>query len=425
MNTFARKLRVLTPYMLAYGGGVRRVLGDGLPRLARTPNIEPHYAELCRYWADMDEMADAGVIINHAIGVPGSGVLSHRAGLGRAFDLLASTPRLGRMVWRLRQAAGQYDVIYVHGYRELVFASAALALLPRRRRPALVWHCHGIGADSSPPLLKRLAATCRTIITISDDVARRLKELGISRVNIVRIYNAVDASRIRRLAARPCRAMPRKAPGQRTILVATASLRAAKGIHLMVDVMRRLPAAFVLWIAGDLDDPAALPYRRQLERDIAAADMAERVAFLGRRDDIYAVMRSADLVVTPSLCREGFGLAAAEPMTLEIPVLVSNCGALPEVVDFGRCGLVFDPDQPESLPECIEKVFADADATRRRVAAAVDRVERSFAYSRWASEVADVLRGSCAGNGRRRRLDPRHEGALSPRMVQQHEISVP
>src|SRR6266568_9599591 len=53
--------RVLVPYISTYLGGVRRVLGDGLPRLAAAPELHVTYAELCCNQPDMDAMERAGV----------------------------------------------------------------------------------------------------------------------------------------------------------------------------------------------------------------------------------------------------------------------------------------------------------------------------------------------------------------------------
>jgi glycosyltransferase involved in cell wall biosynthesis len=387
-------IRVLVPYMRAYGGGVRRMLGDALPRLASTPQLEVRYAELCGNEIDLEEMEQAGVKVDRALGVPGNGVLSHHRGLRRKIDLLAAAPRLARLVWQLRCAVKSYDVFYIHGYRELLLATLALGAATKADLPALVWHCHGIGDGRVPPLLPLLARRCKFIIAVSNDVVSRLNELRIRGPHVRRIYNAVDTARIRRHIDSVFPNLPAKQEGQKALLIANASLRVDKGADLAIRALRNLPDCFVLWITGDPQDPPARGYKRELDRWIDAAGLRSRVFFIGARDDVYTVMKAADMVIVPSRVRESFGFAAAEPMALGVPVAVSNRGGLPEVVDFGRCGQIFEPDDEKTLAACVQRAFNDPARTASQINAGLKRAESVFSYARWTNEVARVLQ-SC------------------------------
>ena len=55
----------------------------------------------------------------------------------------------------------------------------------------------------------------------------------------------------------------------------------------------------------------------------------------------------------PSIAPEGFGNVTLEAWRVGRPVIVSNRGALPEVVTDGRNGLVFDPEDPMSLQRAV------------------------------------------------------------------------
>ncbi len=179
-------------------------------------------------------MERAGVKVNRTLGVRGSGILSHNRGVRRTMDLLAAAPRLSRLVWRLRSAASQYSVLYVHGYRELLLSAIALGMVPQRSRPALVWHCHGIGDGRVPPLLPLLARRCRCLIAVSNDVVSRLQELEIHGPHIRRIYNALDIVRIRCQIDQSPLNLPGRQTGQKTLLIAGACLRADKGADIMI-----------------------------------------------------------------------------------------------------------------------------------------------------------------------------------------------
>lgn len=78
-------------------------------------------------------------------------------------------------------------------------------------------------------------------------------------------------------------------------------------------------------------------------------------------EDRQALIAGARVLVMPSFM-EGFGIPALEAMTLGVPVIVSNRGALPEVV--GDAGLVFEPDDSGALERAVARVIDDEDLRR-------------------------------------------------------------
>ncbi len=71
---------------------------------------------------------------------------------------------------------------------------------------------------------------------------------------------------------------------------------------------------------------------------------------------LRSLYEDAAVLVLPSL-HEGFGLPAVEAMTIGVPVVVSNRGALPEVV--GEAGLVVDPLEPTAIAHALERMCTD------------------------------------------------------------------
>jgi glycosyltransferase involved in cell wall biosynthesis len=81
---------------------------------------------------------------------------------------------------------------------------------------------------------------------------------------------------------------------------------------------------------------------------------------------------------------EGFGIPALEAMSAGVPVVVSNRGALPEVV--GDAGLLIDPDDAESLTAALDRLIGDADLREVCALRGLDRA-REFTWTRTAREV--------------------------------------
>ena len=384
--TLAARTRVLCTFGAAFDGGTHRVLADGLPHLNRDLRLRLSFADLYSRPQFQREFADMG-IATRDLGVQCPPFISFRSGLGRLVDSLRAVPDHWRIVAGLRRALQQADVVYVHTYKELVLATVARSL-DRTRRPAIVWHCHGL--DGAPPFAKTFARGCRCVIAISGFVAGTLAGMGLPPEQIRTVVNAIDFDRVRASAAiPPASPLPRRvAPG--IVLLPAASLRPVKGMHALLQAAKLVPDAQV-WLTGDTHDPAAAQYVSQLLAIASSPELTGRVHFLGFRPDIYSVMQAADIVCVPSTYLEGFGLVAAEAMCLGKPVIVSNRGALPEVAAHGEAALVIDPDQPASLAKAIEKLIVQKNyASRLGIAARTSAIQR-FSYVRWAREVAAVL----------------------------------
>jgi glycosyltransferase involved in cell wall biosynthesis len=319
-------------------------------------------------------------------------VLSTRTGLWRWVDRAGAAGRHLRMVAQLRRAATGYDVVYVHAYKDLALVSAALACGGHAR---VVWHCHGLGDGPPPAGLRWLANGCAAVLAVSASTRARLLEIGVAAERVHVVYNAIDRERILRLASA---GSVHPLPDRRdriVILAPVANVRPDKGLHLVVDALAQLPSRCVLWITGDRQDRAAANYVAALEGRAKRYRLGDRLQFIGFRDDVYGVMRESDIVCMASTCREGFGLVAAEGMALGKAVVVSDRGALPEVVAFGQGGLVFDPDRPDELAEglrslCRDDTYRAAVARRGR-----ERAEATFSYAHWSDQVAAHL-GSAA-----------------------------
>ncbi|HET9466925.1 MAG TPA: glycosyltransferase family 1 protein [Vicinamibacterales bacterium] len=101
--------------------------------------------------------------------------------------------------------------------------------------------------------------------------------------------------------------------------------------------------------------------------------------------DREALFKGAQALVLPSF-DEGFGIPALEAMSAGVPVVVSNRGALPEVV--GDAGLLIDPDDTESLAAALERIIGDSEL---RAACARRGLERARQFS-WAQTARDVRR---------------------------------
>jgi glycosyltransferase involved in cell wall biosynthesis len=79
--------------------------------------------------------------------------------------------------------------------------------------------------------------------------------------------------------------------------------------------------------------------------------------YLGRRDDVHALMREADIFVGPSKWNEAFGLTFAEASASRLPVVSTDIGGIPEVVLDETTGILCKPGNVDELVEALQRLI--------------------------------------------------------------------
>jgi N-acetyl-alpha-D-glucosaminyl L-malate synthase BshA len=137
-------------------------------------------------------------------------------------------------------------------------------------------------------------------------------------------------------------------------------------IHVFAEVRKRITAKLVM--VGDGPEKAAA---EQLCRELG---VVRDVLFLGNQDCMEELLPLADVFLLPS-SSESFGLVALEAMSAEVPVVASNVGGLPEVVEHGRSGFLHDPEHAAGLVASVLKLLEN-EPLRRTMGRRARRVAR-------------------------------------------------
>lgn len=117
------------------------------------------------------------------------------------------------------------------------------------------------------------------------------------------------------------------------------------------------------------------------------------VVVTDNRDELHDFYRGARMIVVPSLWFETFGLVGAEAMSHGIPVLASRLGALADLVEDGKEGLLFEPGHVGELAEKIERLWNDPELCRRLGRAARERAHRFWRPDRHYEALRAVYSG--------------------------------
>jgi glycosyltransferase involved in cell wall biosynthesis len=160
--------------------------------------------------------------------------------------------------------------------------------------------------------------------------------------------------------------------GARPFVLTVSLKRPNKNLERLLEALALIPGERrpLLVLAGH-----ATPYQDELRAYAGRLDISHDTAFLDWVPDaeLEGLYRAATAFVFPSLY-EGFGLPVLEAMTRGLPVACSNRGALGEVAD--DAALTFDPLEPRSIADALERLVADERERDRLRAAGLTNAAR-------------------------------------------------
>lgn len=287
-----------------------------------------------------------------------------------------------------------FDVAHGHLYSYLRFLRARARVVHVHHDPL---H-EGAGAD-----LAAVARHCDAFVAVSQFVARRLEQGLGSAERVHRVYNAVDTERFDPARYARERAELRERwgikAGDPTWLYAGAVVPEKGVLHLaraFARLAERIPQAHLVIAGGsalwrqsfEREDPQAA-YELEVRRALAAAEARGQVHWLGvvGGGEMPAVYAACDGLVVPSVWLEPFGLVAAEALACERPVVASNVGGLPEVVQGG--GKLVPPGDEAALESALRDLSQNP-ALRQQLGSHGRRAMQALTWEQVAAEVEAI-----------------------------------
>lgn len=175
-----------------------------------------------------------------------------------------------------------------------------------------------------------------------------------------------------------------------TIGLAGRRLVAEKGVDILLQAAARLPGIWQIQIAGEG------PARRELERLAYQLGIHERVHFDGviASSHMPAYLRQLDVLALPSRTlpnwKEQFGRILIEAMACGVPVIGSDSGEIPNVID--QAGLIFPEDNIDALYNHLLTLIKDEALRRRLALSGRERVLNHYTQEQIAVKTVDVYR---------------------------------
>jgi L-malate glycosyltransferase len=354
----------------AIGGTERHVvnLGNALDR----SRFEQHFACLKRWGEFLEEIeASRRPVAEYRINC----LYDHNALIQR---------------YKFAQYLQRHDIHIVHtyGFYPNVFAIPAARLAGV---PVIVASIRDTG-DLWTPMQQRVQRfACRLadrIVVNAEAIKQRLVADGYPRERVTVIPNGISLSRFAGNGSSRFRhelGLPPHAP----LVTVLSRLNRMKGVEHFLEaaviVGRRFPDARFLIVGegrtmvdGQVVDS---PYTKELERYAVRLGLGERAVFTGPRLDVPEILSEVAVSVLPSFS-EGLSNTLLESMAAGVPVVATNVGGNPEVVEQGETGFLVPPRDTASLARAICLLLDDRERASRFGRAGRQRVARHFSIEK-------------------------------------------
>lgn len=260
---------------------------------------------------------------------------------------LASIPGLASP--KLRRWLGEADVVHLS-------PNTGHIPLPPRRLRVLTFHSFDIdrGDMEQASVAQRLyyrhvlrpaiiaaCASADRIVAVSRFVADCIRRHGLAgKKPLEVIYNGIDTERFRPAAPRT------DDRPLRILFVGNPSRR--KGFHLLHAMAEQLPTGVEIAFTTGLRNQRVQPSHPRL---ISLGSIPY--------SEMHIAYQQSDMLLFPAY-REGFGLCVAEAMSCGLPVISTNCSAIPELVTEDRGGFLVSPGDFTAMLEKIRLLAVDA-----------------------------------------------------------------
>lgn len=166
-----------------------------------------------------------------------------------------------------------------------------------------------------------------------------------------------------------------------------------KGIHLIINALLKITDLEWELLINEFE-AGRDNYQDSIYNLLKTNKIVDRIRFIkASHKEIADYMRATDIVVVPSITagnfKEQFGRVISEAMACGNALIVSNCGALPEVVN--NCGIVIKENSTKELALALGKLLTDSTLRRDLRGKAINRAKEELSVIKQAKIIADVF----------------------------------
>ena len=130
--------------------------------------------------------------------------------------------------------------------------------------------------------------------------------------------------------------------------------------------------------------------KSDVEKFISENQLEQKIHLAGFRKDIPDIMKTIDILLTPSLW-EGFGIVLIEAMASGKPCVAANTSSIPEIVEDVVNGLLVPPEDSQSIAESLIRMISNPQLVRQMGQAGIETVEKEFTIEKMIKEYESIF----------------------------------
>jgi glycosyltransferase involved in cell wall biosynthesis len=277
----------------------------------------------------------------------------------------------------------RYDIIYApenHCLAVSLFASSGIAI-------------KHVGYRGTVGHLSRWDPACRVnyfhprldhIICVSNAVREYLLSVDIPARKLTTIYKGHDIHWYDEMP--PSDVVDFGIPEDAFVVGFTGNMRRVKGIPVLLESLRYIPDQIPVYLVciGRVSD-------RRINRLLRDPLIQRRAHFTGFIPQASRFARIFDCMVMPSIKREGLPRAIIEAMAQDIPVVVTDAGGMPELVNNGYNGILVPANDPLALAHAFIQLYQDPLLRKRLAENARKSINEKFNIHNTVNEVIGLF----------------------------------
>ena len=310
------------------------------------------------------------------------------------------------------------DVVHIHNLSQ--FVPVIKALNPRTKT-VLHMHCEWLNQLNRKALAGRLRHADLIISPseyISEQVRQRFPQFA---ERCQTIYNGVNFDRFLDTSVN------QNHQNQVKKLLFVGRVCPEKGSHILLEAFKKVqahcpetqlqlvgPVGVIPYeyLVGVTDDPVVadlasfhrdntwIDYLKNTISQLNGTDKekgAKPVSLTGPipPSQLTDYFRQADIFIFPSICQEAFGMPIAEAMVAGVPVVATQTGAFPELVEDGKTGMLVKRSDADALAEAILKLIADEQLRKSMAKVGRERAVDLFSFEKIADELFSEYERLC------------------------------
>lgn len=293
------------------------------------------------------------------------------------------------------QKLDEYDMIVVEN--EFKYGKKLKKVIQRKN---LILHLHNDYINKNVKEVQKKIECYGNILVVSDYLKKRIYEVD-KNINVNTVYNGIDISRYQLALKNNNRNILRKKYGifaNEIVVVFAGRICEEKGIKELMVAIKSIPTSYTIRLVviggSTFEGSKETPFIKELKQ--IAKPLKDRVIFTGYvpHDQIADIYSIADIGCVPSVWDEPFGLTVIEQMAMGLPLIVSDSGAIPEIVDESCAIFVKRGDQfIKGLEEAVMELYSNKVKRNEMGKNALKKVQR-FSKEKYAEDFFRHIKSS-------------------------------